>query len=231
LIELLVVVAIIAILAAMLLPVLGQAKEAGRRTKCTSNLRQITTATLLYTDDNGGRFPRDGTGQTTVDLCPYLAVNYPSGVTGTAHLFYCPSSLGKLKGEYWVNGWAGFDFGGAYGVGVNLCYGYNRTIGPTVGPSVGVSGINQISLPSATFWAADCSGSEFRSGFSHYIPAFRHGGAVPAGFASSASGIKPDTAAGFNSSFLDGHVEWVPWPKRNVWLTAGSPRGRPYAWY
>lgn len=231
LIELLVVIAIIAVLAALLLPVLGQAREAARRAKCSNNLRQITTATLVYTDENGGRFPPDQTGATTVYLCPYLNLKYPSGLIGTAHVFYCPSSLGKLKGETFGNGWAGFDFGGAYGVGVNLCYGYNRTIQATVGPTVNVYGINQIKLPSATFWAADCAGSEFRSGFSHYNPAFRHGGVIPPGFASSTSGLKPESAAGFNSSFLDGHVEWVPWPKRNAWLNAGAPRGRPYSWY
>src|SRR5262252_7685723 len=57
LIELLVVIAIIAILAAMLLPALGAAKEQGRKTRCTSNLRQIIYSTLLYTDDNKGFLP------------------------------------------------------------------------------------------------------------------------------------------------------------------------------
>ena len=57
LIELLVVIAIIAILAAMLLPVLGRAKEAGRRTHCMNNLRQFGLALKLYTGDFGSQFP------------------------------------------------------------------------------------------------------------------------------------------------------------------------------
>ena len=57
LIELLVVVAIIAILAALLFPVFAQAREKGRQTYCLSNLRQMGTAMLLYTEDHDGFFP------------------------------------------------------------------------------------------------------------------------------------------------------------------------------
>ena len=55
-IELLVVIGIIAILAALLLPTLGRAKErAGRR--ALSNLRQIGVALQLYVDANNQRLP------------------------------------------------------------------------------------------------------------------------------------------------------------------------------
>ncbi len=51
LIELLVVIAIIATLAAILFPVFAQAREKARSTTCLSNLRQITAATLMYSQD------------------------------------------------------------------------------------------------------------------------------------------------------------------------------------
>jgi prepilin-type N-terminal cleavage/methylation domain-containing protein len=57
LIELLVVIAIIAILAAMLMPVLGRAKENGRRTACASNLRQLGLALAIYAADNQDVLP------------------------------------------------------------------------------------------------------------------------------------------------------------------------------
>ena len=57
LIELLVVIAIIGILAGLLLPTLGRAKEAGRSTACLSNLRQVGVALQLYTDDHQNRLP------------------------------------------------------------------------------------------------------------------------------------------------------------------------------
>lgn len=52
LIELLVVIAIIAVLAAIMLPGLSQSKEAARRTKCKSNLRQLGMGLLMYCQDN-----------------------------------------------------------------------------------------------------------------------------------------------------------------------------------
>jgi prepilin-type N-terminal cleavage/methylation domain-containing protein/prepilin-type processing-associated H-X9-DG protein len=51
LIELLVVIAIIAILAAILFPVFAQAREKARSISCLSNMKQIATASMMYTQD------------------------------------------------------------------------------------------------------------------------------------------------------------------------------------
>ncbi len=83
LIELLVVIAIIAILAAMLLPALARAKETARRISCTSNLKQLATAAVLYVDDNRGLFPP----RWSVERWPSAFYNNYKDV----HLLRCPT--------------------------------------------------------------------------------------------------------------------------------------------
>ncbi len=60
LVELLVVVAVIAMLAAMLAPVYLQTKKSGQRTRCQSNLSQIARAFESYTADYHGCYPNTG---------------------------------------------------------------------------------------------------------------------------------------------------------------------------
>lgn len=57
LIELLVVIGIIAILLAVLLPALSQAREQGKKVKCLANLRTIGSGLLMYLDDHPNEIP------------------------------------------------------------------------------------------------------------------------------------------------------------------------------
>ncbi len=57
LVELLVVIALIATLAALFLPALNRAQEAGRATACLSNLHQLGVALQLYVQENNNRLP------------------------------------------------------------------------------------------------------------------------------------------------------------------------------
>jgi prepilin-type N-terminal cleavage/methylation domain-containing protein/prepilin-type processing-associated H-X9-DG protein len=56
-VELLIVIAIIAILAAILLPVLGKARASAQRTTCLNNLEQINHAIQLYANENSDLLP------------------------------------------------------------------------------------------------------------------------------------------------------------------------------
>jgi prepilin-type N-terminal cleavage/methylation domain-containing protein len=57
LVELLVVIAIIAILAALLLPVLGKAKERAQTAGCLNNMKQLQLCYQMYMDDNNDYLP------------------------------------------------------------------------------------------------------------------------------------------------------------------------------
>jgi prepilin-type N-terminal cleavage/methylation domain-containing protein/prepilin-type processing-associated H-X9-DG protein len=60
LIELLIVISIIALLAALLLPTLTRSQGLARRVRCSGNLHQLGLAVHMYWDDNGGRCFRYG---------------------------------------------------------------------------------------------------------------------------------------------------------------------------
>lgn len=67
LIELLTVIAIIGILAAIIIPVVGSVRQKARKTQCSSNLRQVASAYLMYMADNRDRLPTTPTSTPRYD--------------------------------------------------------------------------------------------------------------------------------------------------------------------
>ncbi|MCX7935323.1 MAG: type II secretion system GspH family protein, partial [Planctomycetota bacterium] len=101
LVELLAVIAIISLLVAMLLPVLSEARESGRRAVCLGQIRQLYLATALYADDWTYLPARNGenlsqwsaakmTGLMEIFRLNYLKDGYRLGI--------CPS---KAKPSRW----------------------------------------------------------------------------------------------------------------------------------
>jgi prepilin-type N-terminal cleavage/methylation domain-containing protein/prepilin-type processing-associated H-X9-DG protein len=74
LIELLVVIAIISILASILFPAFATAREKGRQTACLSNIKQLTTALMMYTQDYDEMLPGAGRAGTN-PICALEATN------------------------------------------------------------------------------------------------------------------------------------------------------------
>jgi prepilin-type N-terminal cleavage/methylation domain-containing protein len=93
LIELLVVTAIIAILVALLLPVLSKAKGAARKTVCINNTRQINLAMRMYADDHADAI-QAATNEEAIyftykeSIQPYLSQNRSPT---NDPLFACPA--------------------------------------------------------------------------------------------------------------------------------------------
>ena len=129
LIELLVVIAIIGILASLLLPGLARARDKGKSAKCTSNLRQLGLAAMLYDEDYQvypiGWPPAPDLALPVPpiwyrQLQPYLSkkVNVSGG-----GIFICPSSIQKAQKD--ENRGTGLREGGFWGF---LSYAQNGQI-------------------------------------------------------------------------------------------------------
>lgn len=73
LMELLVVVAVLALLLSLLLPALARSKAEARKARCLSNLRQVAVAIELYTTDNEQRFPLNYDGLAGREWVPNWA--------------------------------------------------------------------------------------------------------------------------------------------------------------
>lgn len=99
LVELLVVIAVIAILAAILFPVLAKARERARWTQCVSNERQIGTAIRLYMDDWDDKFP--WAYYVSDDRLRPILSNVLQAQLPDARVWKCPSDIGEtfLKDE------------------------------------------------------------------------------------------------------------------------------------
>jgi prepilin-type N-terminal cleavage/methylation domain-containing protein/prepilin-type processing-associated H-X9-DG protein len=194
LIELLVVIAIIAILAAILFPVFARAREKARQASCSSNLKQIGLAILMYAQDYDERYPCEchqlgqpnnaGNWCWRYDVYPYIK-NW--------QVFACPSS----------------NQSGGPG---DSSYGYNCKNFSNIK-------LATVTAPADLMMVIDLANKNNLPNYpapEHAKP-FDASGAVPCGNSSCCAGNARDDAyipgarhnEGSNLTYGDGHVKWL----------------------
>jgi prepilin-type processing-associated H-X9-DG protein/prepilin-type N-terminal cleavage/methylation domain-containing protein len=218
LLEILIVIGIIALLAAILFPAFGRVREAGRRTTCASNLKQISLAFTQYAQDykfypvlsddgSYGSFPSPpGTpcGAWPDKMLPYVKEK---------SIFVCPSDLDHRydtgcppddtsNPDHHVNYRGSYSFNDPYG----SLYFNPTTKQPTASYSDthGASPM-RYTRPSSTILISD--------GVNYYwagniAPGYTQ--PPPTDVASLSNyGVPNRHSGGINVAFADGHVKWM----------------------
>lgn len=206
LIELMVVIAIIAILASMFLPGLQKAKSLAQSSKCANNLKGITLATHQYISDYNDFFPpyvqsaswiwnwawglKDGYISTTATFrCPNSNVLSNENTNGNLDIVHIPNSAGAY-------------YNIAYGY--NYIYlGYNIT---TPYPTFKLSNVKNHS--SKILFADSYNATSNLLTNSNY--------AIIAPNMSDYGAIHDRHNSGANIVWIDGHVSWIKLARLNL---------------
>lgn len=181
LVELLLVIAIIAILASMLFPALVKAKKMTYRTSCMNKLKQIATATISYADEQNGTFP-----VYWDSLSGYLKIpeSYTTAISNDEQtiqafkkkleILHCPEDtvFGYVEYDYW--------YCTSYAKNYHLA---QDPLAPRIG---------RVKNPSGIIWTIDSTRKSFSN--STTLCPFTVGG--------------NRHFNGWNASFVDGHAEW-----------------------
>ena len=169
LVELLIVVAIIALLAAIMFPVFAQARQKARQSRCLSNLRQIGTALLLYSHDYDERFPAEcwtppvnggdfASMPYDQQILPYLK-NDP--------LFQCPDDTTARRGdEVWDGRYKSQQMPRSYALTNRLITRLNADGAPQLDDTTGAAGqpLSAFELPANTAILAEAWGGVLEDG-------------------------------------------------------------------
>ena len=198
LIELLVVIAIIAILAAILFPVFAKAREKGRTTSCTSNVKQLMMAVAQYSSDYDTKLPPGA--QIASLTAPQTGPVYKDAVLRWIDVIYtymrntqiaiCPTNVEDTLNSY---GWNYVNFG------------YNP-----ISPGAGwVTKVSRVKCPADVILIGDHEDYKARSQLNSEL---LYSTVAPDLATNNDTGLVAKRhSEGGVYGWLDGHAKWQSW--------------------
>jgi prepilin-type N-terminal cleavage/methylation domain-containing protein len=219
LVELLVVIGIIAILLAILLPVLSRAKEVAQRTACLNNHKQLILATRMYSDDYKGMLPFANSNQGETSA---------GGWSGPGWLYW--RSRGNTLEEHVENGvlWkylknrriyrCPFDLGPHKQGPTHALTSYCMNIAVRGDSAAGYRSykLHQFKADDVLFWESDEQRAIWNDGTNNPDEGItaRHGGSRDR---RSGEGSNVSKSAGAIIGCMGGHAEWITVYAFNQW--------------
>ena len=214
--ELLVVMAILALLACLCLPAFARVRGQTTRTQCAANLKQFTLAFEIYGAEHNSLLPQATTGYWPWDMpANFSTLLSPYGAQ--RQQMYCPANPGQNVDPLWS--WAG---GSLRIIGYALTMGtpgvlpnnQNSTVAATVRTNTArPGGLVYVVEPSQRVLLADATVSmpgqnNPKQAASYQWIGIPSGYNVPGWTGHRTSHLNGALPAGGNLGMLDGHVEW-----------------------
>jgi len=238
LVEMLVVIALVALIASILMPAVNQAREKANAAACASNERQVYQAVIQFVFDHEGGLPRASvvaeTPETTTaayqNLCPW--VNAPPGFPGGVISFEAGGLWKYMRGaaaRRKVMSCPGdrddrSQHQGVRAVERNFSYSFNANLRRGEPEAPHLVRLSAIVHPEAKIMVYEELGPNDAWCLAHThpedLPSGRHG-SVRAGNVPREEDIRPWLESGrSNQCFFDGHVEllgpsWVMDPRNH----------------
>jgi prepilin-type processing-associated H-X9-DG protein len=225
LVELMVVVAMTALLSAIMLPALSTAKEKTRRAVCKNNIHQLLQVLEMYADENEQFLPSCGDDKGyyhSIVLSDAVFTNLVD-MAGSSNILYCPniafgSSPNPVPQHIANIGYViGYSYLAESIAGSSKSPDY--TVLPVKVPTTGTS-TNEL-LADANYWTGSASPGYFPAQMK-VAPHTSTGAAMAQSSAYTVglpgSSVASVGAVGGNIGFVDGHVEWrnLPQMQTNV---------------
>lgn len=218
LVELMVVIAMTALLSAIMLPALSTAKEKSRRAVCKSNLRQLWQVVWMYSEDSENYLPSCADDKGYYHSIILSDAVYTNLASGNSNILYCPniSFSGNSPVKQHIPN-IGYVIGYSY-LADNIAGSAKSpdyTVLPVKMPTSGTA-TNEL-LADANYWTSSNSGSSYFPAGMKIAPHSATGAAMVASSTFTVglpgNSVAAVGAVGGNIGFADGHIDWRTLPK------------------